>query len=152
MVKALARAFRWRKMLDTGVHATLEDLARAKGVHATYVSRVLRLTQLAPEIVVAILDGRRPEGMRLEELLGVSDGVGRATHVPTCAVVSDGAAYTQSDVPEDSASSTAPAAQRKIERLLLERSGTGLQPSDLPILQGVGGENCLPRAIRIVVH
>ena len=39
MVKALARAFRWRKMLDTGVYATLEDLARAKGVHATYVSR-----------------------------------------------------------------------------------------------------------------
>ena len=37
MVKALARAFRWRKMLDTGVYATLEDLARAKGVHATYV-------------------------------------------------------------------------------------------------------------------
>ena len=39
MVKALARAFRWRKMLDEGVHATLEDLARAKGVNATYVSR-----------------------------------------------------------------------------------------------------------------
>ena len=34
MVKALARAFRWRRMLDTGVHATLEDLARAKGVNA----------------------------------------------------------------------------------------------------------------------
>ena len=46
MVKALARAFRWRKMLDTGVHATLEDLARAKGVNATYVSRILRLTLL----------------------------------------------------------------------------------------------------------
>ena len=46
MVKALARAFRWRKMLDTGVHAKLEDVARAKGVHATYVSRVLRLTLL----------------------------------------------------------------------------------------------------------
>ena len=60
MVKALARAFRWRKMLDEGVHATLEDLARAKGVHATYVSRVLRLTLLAPEIVEAILDGRQP--------------------------------------------------------------------------------------------
>ena len=60
MVKALARAFRWRKMLDDGVHATLEDLARAKGVHATYVSRVLRLTLLAPEIVEAILDGRQP--------------------------------------------------------------------------------------------
>ena len=57
MVKALARAFRWRRMLDEGVHATLDDLARAKGMHATYVSRILRLTMLAPEIVEAILDG-----------------------------------------------------------------------------------------------
>ena len=69
MVKALARAFRWRKMLDTGVHATLEDLARAKGVAPTYVSRVLRLTLLAPEIVEAILDGRQPAEMQLDDLL-----------------------------------------------------------------------------------
>ena len=69
MVKALARAFRWRKMLDTGVHATLEDLARAKGVDATYVSRVLRLTLLAPNIVEAILDGRQLAGMQLGNLL-----------------------------------------------------------------------------------
>ena len=69
MVKALARAFRWRKMLDEGVHATLEDLARAKGVHATYVSRVLRLTLLAPEIVEAILDGRQPAELQLDDLL-----------------------------------------------------------------------------------
>jgi hypothetical protein len=69
MVKALARAFRWRKMLDTGVHATLEDLARAKGVAPSYVSRVLRLTLLAPEIVEAILDGRQPEEMILDGLL-----------------------------------------------------------------------------------
>ena len=69
MVKALARAFRWRKMLDTGVYSTIEDLARAKGVNATYVSRVLRLTLLAPEIVEAIIDGRQAEGLRLDELL-----------------------------------------------------------------------------------
>ncbi len=69
MVKALARAFRWRKQLDEGVHATLEDLAKAKGVAASYVSRVLRLTLLAPEIVEAILDGQQPEEMRLEDLL-----------------------------------------------------------------------------------
>lgn len=69
MVKALARAFRWRKMLDEGVHGTLEDLARAKSVHATYVSRVLRLTLLAPEIVEAILDGRQPAGMGLDGFL-----------------------------------------------------------------------------------
>ena len=58
MVKALARAFRWRKMLDTGAHATLEVLAKTKGVAPSYVSRILRLTLLAPEIVEAILDGR----------------------------------------------------------------------------------------------
>ena len=69
MVKALARAFRWRKMLDTGVHATLEDLARAKGVAPSYVSRVLRLTLLAPEIVEAILDGRQPAELQLDGLL-----------------------------------------------------------------------------------
>ena len=69
MVKALARALRWRKMLDAGVHATLEDLARAKGVAPSYVSRVLRLTLLAPEIVEAILDGRQPAELQLDDLL-----------------------------------------------------------------------------------
>jgi hypothetical protein len=69
MVKALARAFRWRKMLDEGEHATLEDLARAKGVAPSYVSRVLRLTLLAPHIVEAILDGRQPAESGLDDLL-----------------------------------------------------------------------------------
>ena len=69
MVKALARAFRWRKMLDEGVHATLEDLARAKRLAPSYVSRILRLTLLAPEIVEAILDGRQPAEVQLDDLL-----------------------------------------------------------------------------------
>jgi hypothetical protein len=69
MVKALARAFRWRKMLDTGVHATLDDLAQAMGVATSYLSRVPRLTLLAPEIAEAILDGRQPAELRLDELL-----------------------------------------------------------------------------------
>ncbi len=69
MVKALARAFRWRKMLDEGAFGTLEDLARAKGVHATYASRVLRLTLLAPNVVEAILDGRQAGELQLDDLL-----------------------------------------------------------------------------------
>ena len=69
MVKALARAFRWRKMLDNGMHATLEDLARVKGVAPSYVSRVLRVTLLAPDIVEAILDGRQPAELQLDDLL-----------------------------------------------------------------------------------
>jgi hypothetical protein len=69
MVKALARAFRWRKMLDEGVHATLKDLAKSEGIAKAYVSQILRLTLLAPEIVEAILDGRQPAGLQLDDLL-----------------------------------------------------------------------------------
>jgi hypothetical protein len=69
MVKALARAFRWRKMLDDGVYATIEDLAKAKGIGKTYVSQVLRLTLLAPEIVEAILEGRQRAELQLDHLL-----------------------------------------------------------------------------------
>ena len=69
LVRALARAFRWRRLLDEGVHATFEELAKAEGVSQSYVSRVLRLTLLAPDIVEAILDGRQPEGLRLEDML-----------------------------------------------------------------------------------
>ena len=69
LVKALARAFRWQRMLDEGVCGTIEELAKRERVNRGYMSRVLRLTLLAPDIVEAILDGRQPEGMRLEDLL-----------------------------------------------------------------------------------
>jgi hypothetical protein len=69
MVKALARAFRWRRMLDEGVHATIEDLAKSKRLPPSYVSGILRLTLLAPEIVEVILDGRQPPDLQLDNLL-----------------------------------------------------------------------------------
>ena len=69
MVKALARAFRWRKMLDEGVHGTLEDLAAARRLPPSYVSAILRLTLLAPEIVEAVLDGRQRPELKLDDLL-----------------------------------------------------------------------------------
>ena len=70
MIKALARAFRWRRMLETGRYATIDELARAEKINASYVSRVLRLTLLAPEIVEAILDGRQAAKMTLPVLMG----------------------------------------------------------------------------------
>jgi hypothetical protein len=70
LVKALARAFRWQRMFDDGVCATIEELARRERVNRGYISRVLRLTLLAPNIVEAILDGRQPHGVRLEDFLG----------------------------------------------------------------------------------
>ena len=56
MVKAIARAFRWRKLLETGAYTTIEELAAAERINPSYVSRLLRLTLLAPDIVEAILD------------------------------------------------------------------------------------------------
>ena len=62
LVKALARAFRWKRMLDSGEFASISELAEMEGIAFTYMARLLRLTLLAPDIVEAILDGRqRPE-------------------------------------------------------------------------------------------
>ena len=69
MVKALARAFRWRRMLETGRYTTIDELARAEKINAPYVSRILRLTLLAPEIVEAILDGRQAPAVTLPGLM-----------------------------------------------------------------------------------
>jgi hypothetical protein len=57
LVKALARAFRWRRMLEEGRYASIRELAAAESVDRAYVGRVLNLTLLAPEVVVAVLDG-----------------------------------------------------------------------------------------------
>ena len=70
MVKALARAFRWRKLLDTGVYGSIEEMAAAEKINTTYVSRLLRMTLLAPDIIEAILDGRQPADMTLALLMG----------------------------------------------------------------------------------
>ena len=69
LIKAVARAFRWRRMLETGRYSTIDEIAAAEKINDSYVSRVLRLTLLAPDIVEAILDGRQPEGMTLPGLL-----------------------------------------------------------------------------------
>ena len=68
MVKALARAFRWRRMLETGVVATVTEIAAKEQINPSYVSRVLRLTLLAPEIVESIVEGRQPTTLTAEAL------------------------------------------------------------------------------------
>ncbi|SDG08711.1 hypothetical protein [Sulfitobacter delicatus] len=62
LVKALSRAFRWKRMLDSGEFATIAELAEREGIAPSYMTRVLRLTLLAPDIVESVLDGKqRPE-------------------------------------------------------------------------------------------
>jgi hypothetical protein len=57
LIKALARAFRWKRMLESGEFTTIAELAEHEGIAPSYLTRVLRLTLLAPVIVEAILDG-----------------------------------------------------------------------------------------------
>ena len=69
MVKAIARAFRWRDMLESGEYATIREIAAAEKINESYVGRVLRLTLLAPHIVEAILGGRQPAEITLAGLM-----------------------------------------------------------------------------------
>ena len=69
LVKALARAFRWRRMLESGDYGSIADLARAEKIGRAYVSTMLRLTLLAPEIVEAILEGRQAQDLTLEAVM-----------------------------------------------------------------------------------
>ncbi len=68
LVKALARAFRWQKLLDDGTYSTIKEIAAKEKVDPGYVGDVLRLTLLAPDIVEVILDGRQPPGLQFEQL------------------------------------------------------------------------------------
>ncbi|MEO1610489.1 MAG: hypothetical protein AAFR90_14390 [Pseudomonadota bacterium] len=69
IIKALARAFRWKRMLESGEFTTMAELAEREGIAASYMTRVLRLTLLAPDIVEAILDGRQGPEITLAQLL-----------------------------------------------------------------------------------
>lgn len=69
LVKALARAFRWKRMLDSGEFATIAELAACEKITLSYLTRVLRLTLLAPDLVAAILDGRQGPEVTLARLM-----------------------------------------------------------------------------------
>jgi hypothetical protein len=69
LVKAIVRAHRWRKMLESGDFASSAELAKAEKVNDSYLSRILRLTLIAPSIIEAILTGRQPSTLQLDDLL-----------------------------------------------------------------------------------
>ncbi|MFZ1413826.1 MAG: hypothetical protein WAS73_04495 [Defluviicoccus sp.] len=68
LIRALARAHRWKRMLEEGTHGSVSEIAEAEKIDRSYVNRLLRLTLLAPDIQEAILDGLQPKALQLEEL------------------------------------------------------------------------------------
>lgn len=65
---ALARAFRWQKMIESAQAESNSDLARKLKLDQSYVARTVRLASLAPDIVEAILNGQEPDGLGLNAL------------------------------------------------------------------------------------
>lgn len=69
LVKAIARAHRWRRLIENDDYPSITELAKAEKVNQPYACRVLRLTLLAPGIVEMILNGRHPRELQLSQLL-----------------------------------------------------------------------------------
>ena len=69
LVKALARAFRWKRMLESGEFATIAELAEREGIARSYMTRVLRLTQLEPDVFEAVIEGRQGRAIKLARLM-----------------------------------------------------------------------------------
>lgn len=69
LVKAIARAYRWQRLLEEGTRANADEIAKVEKISASYVNRVLQLTLLSPAIVDMVLDGRQPATMTTSDLL-----------------------------------------------------------------------------------
>ena len=68
LLLAVARAFSWQDMLDSGNHASLEALADSVGLDRSYVGRMLKLACLSPRIVESILRREEPGGLSVDEV------------------------------------------------------------------------------------
>ena len=69
ILKALGRAYRWKRMLESGEFVSIGDLAAAEKINHSYIRRILKLTLLSPQITETILDGRQPRLLHLNSLL-----------------------------------------------------------------------------------
>ena len=69
LIKVIARAFRWERLLRNGTYATVDEIAKKEKISPSYVSRVIRITLLAPEIVNTVLEARHPPTFTMREVL-----------------------------------------------------------------------------------
>lgn len=69
LLKALIRAHKWAQALEAGRITCLDQIAREQNINGSYISRIIRLNLLAPDIKTMILDGRQPQTMRLADML-----------------------------------------------------------------------------------
>jgi hypothetical protein len=68
MTITIARAFRWKGLLDDGTYASIAQMAASLGINRWYMSRIIRLTLIAPDIIESIVQGTAPDGISMELL------------------------------------------------------------------------------------
>ena len=71
LVKALARAFRYQRMLDAGRYGSMTEMAAAEKIDRGYLGRLLQLTLLAPDVIDAILMGQHHSALNFADMNGV---------------------------------------------------------------------------------
>lgn len=68
LVKAIARGFRWRNLMEQGYYESIDEISAKEKIDRSYVSRLLRMTLLAPDIIEMVLAGKQPRGINLQML------------------------------------------------------------------------------------
>lgn len=77
MIRTLGKGFHWQRQLDEGRYPHVSDLARKQKLERGWVSEILRMTLLAPDIITAIFEGRQPRHVNLHALRGRIDIIPR---------------------------------------------------------------------------
>ena len=73
LLRAIGRAWDWRRRLERGDVATIADLAREEGISDRYVSRVIRLAWLSPSVLERLVLRREPTVLSIFDLCGVAE-------------------------------------------------------------------------------
>ena len=69
LIKAFAKAYKWQQALQKDKGMTIGKIAAKEKVTNGYVSRILRLNQVAPDIVKAIIDGKQPRELKIQDFM-----------------------------------------------------------------------------------
>jgi len=69
LIKALVRAHQWEEMIEKGQASSITDIATQENLDRGYVTHVIKLTGLAPDITAAILNGRQPKALQLNAII-----------------------------------------------------------------------------------
>ena len=68
LIKALGRAYKWHKWLETGKCSSAEDISQIENINKSYIIKIMRLMKLSPKIIEAVLDGRQPDNFGLSSV------------------------------------------------------------------------------------